>query len=447
MSEDRRIRPGRRDRHGSSPPSWPTWPAPDQRGIIVDSPPGAGKTTLVVRAAAELAASGESCIIVAQTNNQVNDLTTRLARQHPGLLAREAVGHGLHGPARRPRAAQRHGRHQSRLASAAAEVILATAAKWATVKDRTWAWAIIDEAYQMRSDMLLLIAARFEPGTVRRRPRPARPVLCCRDSPLDRPSLRPDAERGNRAPGPQPRPARSPAPGVLAPASLRRPSHLLLPSTRSPASGPLPPQHPAAGIHRRRDAQQRRRHPRHGRTIRLGTARTARTAHDPHRRRGSRRSGRAGGRLLARGAVGTCERHPDGQPLGPENIAIGVAHRGPGRPDPPGPRTGRPCRRRNDQGGYRQPPAGRRIRHHHRPAPAVRAAGRDRIPPRGRAPVRPGIPSPPRLHRRRPRRDSRRARRPPPDEPIHLGVPAKFPDGWEANQALLAHLAAHRVPV
>ena len=35
----------------------------------------------MVRAAAELAVGGESCIIVAQTNNQVDDLTMRLARQ------------------------------------------------------------------------------------------------------------------------------------------------------------------------------------------------------------------------------------------------------------------------------------------------------------------------------------------------------------------------------
>jgi len=34
----------------------------------------------------------------------------------------------------------------------------------------------------------------------------------------------------------------------------------------------------------------------------------------------------------------------------------------------------------------------------------------------------------------------------PSDEPVHLGVRAKFPDGWEANHALLAHLARHRVP-
>jgi hypothetical protein len=30
-------------------------------------------------------------------------------------------------------------------------------------------------------------------------------------------------------------------------------------------------------------------------------------------------------------------------------------------------------------------------------------------------------------------------------EPVHLGVPVKFPDGWEAHHAVLAHLAEHRV--
>ena len=28
----------------------------------------------------------------------------------------------------------------------------------------------------------------------------------------------------------------------------------------------------------------------------------------------------------------------------------------------------------------------------------------------------------------------------PSTEPVHIGVPEKFPDGWEANQAMLAHL-------
>jgi hypothetical protein len=31
-------------------------------------------------------------------------------------------------------------------------------------------------------------------------------------------------------------------------------------------------------------------------------------------------------------------------------------------------------------------------------------------------------------------------------EPVHLNVPVKFPDGWEAQQAIMAHLEGHRVP-
>jgi hypothetical protein len=31
-------------------------------------------------------------------------------------------------------------------------------------------------------------------------------------------------------------------------------------------------------------------------------------------------------------------------------------------------------------------------------------------------------------------------------DPVHIGVPVKFPDGWEAHQAVLAHLADHRIP-
>lgn len=33
----------------------------------------------------------------------------------------------------------------------------------------------------------------------------------------------------------------------------------------------------------------------------------------------------------------------------------------------------------------------------------------------------------------------------PSTEPVHLNVPVKFPDGWEANQALLAHLQHWKV--
>src|SRR3712207_1117452 len=55
----------------------------DHRGVVVDSPPGAGKSTLVVRAAGELAATGAPLMIVAQTNEQVDDLIDRLGARSP----------------------------------------------------------------------------------------------------------------------------------------------------------------------------------------------------------------------------------------------------------------------------------------------------------------------------------------------------------------------------
>src|SRR5690606_13154301 len=43
-----------------------------------------------------------------------------------------------------------------------ASILIGTAAKWATVTEGSWPWAIIDEAYQMRSDALLRVAGRFD---------------------------------------------------------------------------------------------------------------------------------------------------------------------------------------------------------------------------------------------------------------------------------------------
>ena len=55
------------------------------RGVIVDSPPGAGKTTLVVRAARALVESGEPAMIIAQTNHQIDDLLERLSAELPDV--------------------------------------------------------------------------------------------------------------------------------------------------------------------------------------------------------------------------------------------------------------------------------------------------------------------------------------------------------------------------
>ena len=104
------------------------------RGVVVDSPPGAGKSTLVVRAAKALAEGGERLIVVAQTNEQVDDLVDRLAVEAPdvtiGRLA--AAGYAL---------SQRVGRHPSVLVSGSVNdvakraVVIGTAAKWATVEE------------------------------------------------------------------------------------------------------------------------------------------------------------------------------------------------------------------------------------------------------------------------------------------------------------------------
>jgi hypothetical protein len=130
------------------------------RGVVVDSPPGAGKSTLVVRAAAELAGAGERVMVIAQTNEQVDDLTERLASTRPDLRIGRISAHEY---VPSPRVA----RHPNVSVSASAAdltgcpVVAGTAHKWAMVHDASWPWAIVDEAYQMRSDLLLRVASLF----------------------------------------------------------------------------------------------------------------------------------------------------------------------------------------------------------------------------------------------------------------------------------------------
>ena len=132
------------------------------RGVVVDSPPGAGKSTLVVRAARELVAAGERLMIVAQTNSQVDDLVDRLAEKGPDLtIGRLHAGDGR--PA--PEALRHPGVTASEKVADLLEldVVVSTAAKWQWVRtEAPWRHAIVDEAYQMRSDALLAVARLFE---------------------------------------------------------------------------------------------------------------------------------------------------------------------------------------------------------------------------------------------------------------------------------------------
>jgi len=136
------------------------------RGVIVDSPPGAGKSTLVVELAGRLAATGERVMIVAQTNEQVDDLVARLAREHRTLALGRLTASDYEVPERLAPLRGECLAFSAKLPElSASSVVLATAAKWALVKEGDFPWAILDEAYQMRSDGLLAVAPRFAAGT------------------------------------------------------------------------------------------------------------------------------------------------------------------------------------------------------------------------------------------------------------------------------------------
>ena len=141
------------------------------RGVIVDSPPGAGKSTLVVEISRRLAATGEPVMVVAQTNEQVDDLVDRMAGKHGpaagGTLTIGRLSASTYEPTER---VARYRGLGVTIGSKYAElgtpqVTIATAAKWTRFgEEMTWPWAILDEAYQMRSDGLLAIAPRFASG-------------------------------------------------------------------------------------------------------------------------------------------------------------------------------------------------------------------------------------------------------------------------------------------
>ena len=410
------------------------------RGVVVDSPPGAGKSTLVVRAAQELVAAGESLMVVAQTNAQVDDLVDRLATADPGL----PIGR-LHGSDSPPDPLL--DRHEAVLKSAkaadlaGAKVVIATAAKWAFVKDvEPWRHAIVDEAYQMRSDALLQVAGLFERALFVGDPGQLDPFSVVGAEQWAGLSYDPSAS----------------AVVTLLAHNPGLPQHRLPVSWRLPASAaplvsdafyPYTPFRSGTGHGDRRlsfgvpgdgsgpDRVVDEAAASGWGLLELPARRTPRT--DPEAVRAIALVVR---RLLDRGGVAVSERGT--APVGPDRIAVGTAHRDQaaavraalaalgvtgvtvdtanrlqgreydvtvvlhplsGRPDATAfhLETGRLCVLAS--------------RHRHACIVVARA---------GIAELLDEHPS---------------------TEPVQLGVAVKFPDGWEANHAVLAHLAAHRV--
>lgn len=416
----------------------------NHRSIVVDSPPGAGKSTLVVRAAGHLVEHDERPIVVAQTNNQVDDMVARLSAEHPNL----SIGR-LSGKSYTPTpAVSKSATVGQKLADlAGCQIIVGTSMKWATVQDASFGWAILDESYQMRSDTLLQIVKRFDRGLFVGDPGQLDPFTMVDTErwiglPHD-PTLNGVTVMLDHNPG---------TPIHNLPVSWR------LPATAAPtvADAFYPFAKPFASGTGPGARTMEFRTAGFGNTDLDETLATAFATgwalHELSRRHVPRTDGETiqaaadlAARLLDRGAVASCERHRDGRVLTAADIAIGVAHRDQadlvrialsrtGNPHASGVAVDTANRLQGQEFEVMivvHPLSGRRdatsfhleagrlcvlaSRHRHTCIVVAREGISDLL-------------------------DSH-----PSTEPVHLGVAAKFPDGWEANQVMMAKLAEHRV--
>ncbi|NKQ59057.1 AAA family ATPase [Amycolatopsis sp. K13G38] len=415
------------------------------RAVVVDSPPGAGKSTLVVRAAGDLVAGGERPIIVAQTNNQVDDLTVRLAETHPDMTIGRLSATGYTAPPSVEALANTV--VATRVADlAGCRIVVGTSAKWATVRDTTFGWAILDESYQMRSDMLLQIVEQFDRGLFVGDPGQLDPFTVVGTErwiglPHD-PTRNGVTVMLDHNPGtPVHRlPVSWRLPATAAP-TVSRAFYPFADFTAGTGEGVRALEFRAAGFGSTALDE----------TLAMAFA-TGWALHELPRRHVPRTDGETiqaaadlAVRLLDRGAVATCERHRGGRVLDAGDIAIGVAHRDQADLVRAAlARTGRlyAAHVAVDTANRLQgrefevvivvhPLSGRRdattfhletgrlcvLTSRHRQACIVVA--------------REGITD---------LLDSQ-----PSTEAVHLSVPAKFPDGWEANQVMMAMLEGHRV--
>ncbi len=144
--------------------------------VIAEAPPGAGKSTLTASVAKTLLDEdrGLRLAIVTQTNEQADDLVTSLVERYRGLLVTRMVGSSTGpSPAIQALAGGRAvfvSNNSDDANALASRIVVSTARKWQYERARaqtrgaaaSYPIALIDEAYQMRSDMLLGIAGMYE---------------------------------------------------------------------------------------------------------------------------------------------------------------------------------------------------------------------------------------------------------------------------------------------
>ena len=141
--------------------------------VIAEAPPGAGKSTLTGSVAKALVDREPKLrlAIVTQTNEQADDIVGNIAQRYAGLpIARLTSGDGpSHAVQKLLGPSVTTGSKGDDPDVHAARVVVSTARKWQYERSRlqskgitAFPIALIDEAYQMRSDMLLGIADLFD---------------------------------------------------------------------------------------------------------------------------------------------------------------------------------------------------------------------------------------------------------------------------------------------
>ncbi|WKX68601.1 AAA family ATPase [Streptomyces sp. XD-27] len=410
-------------------------------GLVVDAPPGAGKTTLVIHAAQTLAHHGAPCIVITQTNTQADDLVRRLAHSRLPTARLTAANHTVP-PDMLALPGVRVGHRIESLKTA--HVVVGTAMKWATVHDRRWPWAIIDEAYQMRSDALLRTGHLFDQALFVGDPGQLDPFSTIRT---------------HRWVGLPHDPMNS-AVAVLLAQNRDLPVHTLSTSWRLPPTAvPLirdafytftPFEAASHQTERTLTFTAMGRRTPVDKALetaaRTGWALLELPARITHRidAEAFHTALETAAGLLHRQTTASCDNHPQGRVLEPRDLAIGVAHRSQAHyinellarhyprlhgvtVDTANRLQGRefsvtivlhPLSGRWDASAFHLE-AGRLCvlasRHRHACIVITRA---------GIAPLLDAHPS---------------------NDPVHLGVTSKTPDGWEAHHAVLAHLAQHTV--
>lgn len=143
--------------------------------VIAEAPPGAGKSTLTASVAKELIDADKKLriAIVTQTNEQADDLVESLVKRYPKVkIARMVGGSGPSEPMSdlASKGSLKIGERSDDEDVRAQRIVVATARKWQYERSRlqngkgvgAYPFALIDEAYQMRSDMLLGIADLYQ---------------------------------------------------------------------------------------------------------------------------------------------------------------------------------------------------------------------------------------------------------------------------------------------